>query len=454
MNQKKKTIINRKNLLVALFYMVTAAILFLAFFLTGKDENFVGPIWKILFIFLAPLILRLFVYIFLGPWYSVAMAIKDARLSRERKNYTPRVSLLLPAWNEEVGIIPTIQSALESDYRNLEIIVINDGSTDNTDSLVRQFIARNVKRIRESGKSIVYEYKTNGGKAKALNRGITLSSGDIIITIDADCILEPSAISNFVKRFRDPKVMCVAGNIMVGNTNTLLGIVQFFEYLFSFYLKKVDSLLNTIYIVGGAAAAYRRSVFEQFGYFSADTITEDIDLSIRIQDAGMKIEFAADAVVYTEGATDLGGLLKQRLRWKRGRIDTFWKYRYLFFSTKKRHNKLFTCVVLPFSVYSELELFLEVYIVGLFIMHLILSHNFSGFLIGLAILAFLFYLILSSPCNRKHFGPNVKYIFVGWMLFYIAIFVEYNALVKSIVGFMKKDEIRWQCWKRKGVFGE
>jgi biofilm PGA synthesis N-glycosyltransferase PgaC len=125
-------------------------------------------------------------------------------------------------------------------------------------------------------------------------------------------------------------------------------------------------------------------------------MTEDIDLSIRIQDAGMKIEFAADAVVYTEGAADINGLLKQRLRWKRGRIDTFYKYRHLFFSTRKKHNKLFTCLVLPFSIYSELELFFEVCIVGIFLVYVLLTLNFSGLLIGLSILSFVFYLLLFS----------------------------------------------------------
>lgn len=286
-----------------------------------------------------------------------------------------------------------------------------------------------------------------------MNRGIHISSGEIIITIDADCIIKQDTITNFVKRFRDPEIMCVAGNVIIGNTQSVLGIVQFFEFLFSFYLKKLDSMINSIYVVGGAAAAYRRIVFEKCGLFSEDCITEDIDLSIRIQDKGMKIEFAADAIVYTEGADTLKGLLKQRLRWKRGRLDTFYKFKHMFFSVKQKHNKLFTILILPLSIYSEIELFFNIFIFSTFLMYALLSFNFAGFFLGFSIIAFAFYLLLCSPYKKNHYIPNIGYICIGWLLFYIALFVEYNALINSLIGLLKKKEVKWQAWQRKGVFG-
>ncbi|MBN2534832.1 MAG: glycosyltransferase [Spirochaetales bacterium] len=450
---KKKIVSEKKDVVIFIFYGLTILVFFLAFMLPLKEGRPLLFIRTIIFIFMIPMLLKFFTYVLIGPWYSFIMAVKDITLARKYKQYYPRVSLLIPAWNEEVGIGSTLESVMKSNYHNLEVIIINDGSKDNTDKEVKRFIYNNRVIMQKTGISILYEYKVNEGKAKALNRGIALSSGEIIITIDADCIIKQNTIANFVKRFRDPKVMCVAGNVIIGNTQTILGIVQFFEFLLSFYLKKLDSIINSIYVVGGAAAAYRRTVFEKCGVFSEDCITEDIDLSIRIQESGMKIEFAADAIVYTEGAGDLKGLLKQRLRWKRGRLDTFRKFRHLFFSLKKQHNKLFTCLVLPLSLYAEIELFFTVFISGTFFLYALLSFNFSGVFLGLLIIAFVFYLLLCSPYKKKHYAPNIGYICIGWLLFYIALFVEYNALMKSLIGLIKKKEVKWQSWQRKGVFG-
>jgi poly-beta-1,6-N-acetyl-D-glucosamine synthase len=453
MDTKRKIIIDKKAIIFFLFYGVTVLVLFLAFHLPLRNENLLSAIRIIIFIFITPMLLKLFIYVFMGPWYSVIMSLKDRQLSERYGEYSPMVSLIIPAWNEEVGIISTLESVMRSTYHHLEVVVVNDGSTDKTDDKVKQFIRENQQKMQKTGISILYEYKKNEGKAKALNRGINISSGEIIITIDADCIIKENTIRNFVKRFRDPKVMCVCGNVVIGNTQTILGIVQFFEFLFSFYLKKLDSLMNTIYIVGGAAAAYRRTVFDQCGFFSENCITEDIDLSIRIQNMGMKIEFAADALVYTEGASDLKGLLRQRLRWKRGRLETFITYKHMFFSMKSQHNKLFTCLLLPLSLYAEVELFLTLIITGSFFTYTLLSYNFSGILTGCAIIAFIFYLLLCSPYKKQHFRSNIHYIFIGWLLFYIALFVEYNALLKSLAGLIKKKEVTWQSWQRKGVFG-
>jgi len=121
-------------------------------------------------------------------------------------------------------------------------------------------------------------------------------------------------MENFVKYFELPNVMAAVGNVKIGNTNSLIEIVQYLEFLFSFYFKKCDSIMNSIYIIGGAAGAFRKEVFEKLGGYDVKNITEDIELSFRIQHAGMKIVYAEDAIVYTEGATDFKGLIKQRLR--------------------------------------------------------------------------------------------------------------------------------------------
>jgi cellulose synthase/poly-beta-1,6-N-acetylglucosamine synthase-like glycosyltransferase len=451
MKTKKTNWMNGNLYFTILSHTATIIIaVFALVFSRNKIADF-NPVMFLAFVFLFPLLVRCFLYMLLGPWYRLVMNRKDARLSASAPDYAPKVSVIVPAYNEEVGIGRTLASLSRSDYDNLEIVVVNDGSKDNTDSVVRAYIDNFKAAHPDSEKSFAYVSKANGGKGRALNEGVRRSSGEIIVTVDADSIVLPDAVSCFVKRFRDPEVMCVAGNITVGNTNTLLGIVQFFEYSLAFYLKKVDSLLNTIFVVGGAAAAYRREVFDTLGLFDEDCITEDIEMSMKIQDAGMKIEFAADAIVCTEGASDLASLMKQRLRWKRGRLDTFYGFRRLFFSAAKRHNKLFTFVTLPLALYSEVELLFDFLIFGVFFFHSVSNGYVTGMLLAICTLSFMFFIVISSPYRKTHITEHLRYILTVWMLLYIATFVEYIALVRATLGFVRKQRVEWQKWERKGL---
>src|SRR6185369_13921111 len=165
------------------------------------------------------------------------------------------------------------------------------------------------------------------------------------------------AIKNMVKHFSDPQVASVAGNIVIDKLTKPIGLIQQLEYLYGFYFKRADSLLNSVYIVGGAAAGYRRKIIAVLGGFDEDIITEDIEMSTRLQDNGYHIRYAADAIVYTEGPSDFRGLCRQRLRWKFGRLLTFYKYRHLFFSLKAKHNAFLCFVILPIALFTELLLF-------------------------------------------------------------------------------------------------
>ncbi len=191
------------------------------------------------------------------PWHDVVNFFYNKKHRAEIEAYRPLVSVMIPAWNESQGILNTMKTVLLSTYRNMELVVVNDGSTDDSDKLIRNFLADyeswtdGVNDIR-----IIYDYKSNGGKGRALNRAIELSHGDIIISIDADCIVLPDTIENFVSCFSNPRVMAAVGNVKIGNTTKIIGVIQYLEYLFSFYFKKAESILNTIYIIGGAAGAF------------------------------------------------------------------------------------------------------------------------------------------------------------------------------------------------------
>lgn len=437
-------------------YVVTFCIVF-SVFLFSPTETYNFPVLRTIIISFATVLLtKYFVYMIISPWYDVKVAYHDIKNKKKIGEYNPLVSVMIPAWNESIGILTTVQSILASTYRNVEIVVVNDGSTDDSDEIIRKFKrSYNAKNRNTLDKiNIVYHYKQNGGKGAALNTAIKLSKGDILMSIDADCLVAPDTIGNFVRHFADPKIMAAVGNVKIGNTNGLLGTIQYLEFLFSFYFKKADSVMDTIYIIGGAAGAFRRETLEQVGIYNTTNITEDIELSVRIQDAGMKIAYVGDAIIYTEGATDIRGLMKQRLRWKRGRFETFFQHKHLFFSTKKYHNKLLTWIILPLAWFGELQLSLELFFLLFLYVYSFLIHDFSSFISGIVVVGFMFFIqmLFDDTSTRKTSFFMLSPI--GWLLFYVSTFVEFNALFKSIVGLIRKKELKWQKWERKGVMGD
>lgn len=434
-------------------YAFTFAIILSSFFL-HPEQGHDFPILRSVIVFFASVLLtKYFVYMLLSPWHDVVVAYTRIRHADRIKNYKPLVSVMIPAWNEEIGILTTIKTLLKSTYLRTELIVVNDGSTDGSDKLIRDFVHAYYESNPnpENRIEIVYHYKQNGGKGAALNTAIDLARGDILISVDADCSIMPTTIENFVKYFADPKVMAAVGNVKVGNTRTIVGVVQYLEFLFSFYFKKADSFMNTIYIIGGAAGAFRKETLQVVGTYNTKNITEDIDLSVRIQKAGFKIVYASDAVVYTEGATELNGLMKQRLRWKRGRFETFFDNNKLFFSREKHHNKLLSWVILPLAYFGEVQLTLELFFLAFLYVYSYLISDFTSFISGIVVVSSMFFVQMFFD-DRKAQGISFYLLSpIGWLLFYVATFVEFNALIKSVWGLIRKKELKWQKWQRKGV---
>ncbi len=444
-----------KVTIYGLLYAITFAIVFSVFMIAPRQTT-EFPILRTIIVFCASILLtKYFVYMIISPWYDVVIAYKKRKYAEALKTFNPRVSVMIPAWNESFGVLETISTLLKSTHKNMELVVINDGSTDDSDELVTKFkeIYDQKTKGRKNRIDLVYHYKQNGGKGAALNTAIELATGDILVSIDADCIVMPDTIENFVSCFVDPTVMAAVGNVKVGNTNTVVGVVQYLEFLFSFYFKKGDALMNTVYIIGGAAGAFRKETIEKVGAYNTRNITEDIELSVRIQSAGMKIAYVPDALIYTEGASDVSGLMKQRLRWKRGRFETFFQHTHLFFSTKKHHNKILSWVILPLAWFGEVQLAFEPFFLIFLYIYSFLVHDFASFISGIVVVGFMFYvqIFFDDKATRK-----ASFYFlspIGWLLFYVSTFVEFNALFKSIWGLMRKQELKWQKWQRKGVHG-
>src|SRR6202041_3399196 len=238
----------------------------------------------------------------------------------DHPEYKPNVTVLIPAYNEEAAIVNTAQSALACDYPKLEILVVNDGSTDRTAELVNANFSRE-PRVRLIS-------QPNRGKPAALNHGLAEASGEIIVSIDGDTIVDPEAIPRLVRHFADPKVGAVAGNVKVMNRNRWLTRWQALEYITSQNLeKRAFDLLNCIPVVPGAVGAWRSDLVRSCEGFSKDTVAEDTDLTITIRRSGWKILYDEDAIGHTEVPETVEALIRQRFRWTFGTIQAVWKHR-------------------------------------------------------------------------------------------------------------------------------
>lgn len=418
------------------------------------DNSSIYEILRFVTIFFAAIMLvKYVVFLFAAAVYSAVEAKRKARFSS--KEYTPKVSVLVPAWNEEVGIIKTIESVLENSYSNIELIVVNDGSTDKTDQLVRNFRDRYTMRaFQDLTKTLVYIEQENQGKGAALNSALEVATGEIIVTVDADSFLDRYAIKHIVEKFKDPSVDAVVGNVKVGGAITVVGLLQKLEYLFGFYFKRAHSVLGSEYIYGGACAAFRHETcFKEHGNFDTKSVTEDIDLSLRTRHHGLKAVYAEQAICVTEGASRLVDLVKQRLRWKRGRFSAFSKHRNLFFSRTKHHSKWLSWFVLPLAMLAEIQMIFEPIGVTLLVTYSLISGDYTSLALGI-LLIFITYVVVGLFTNRLRNAWVILVFPFTWPLFYILMWVEYGALVHSLKSIASGREVKWQRWERLGLIDD
>lgn len=229
------------------------------------------------------------------------------------------VTVMIPAYNEEAVIERSIRTVLASTDVRIEIIVIDDGSKDRTSEIVASAFA-DEPRVR----LLTLE---NGGKARALNRGLELATGEIVIALDADTQFEPTTIARLARWFGDPKLGAVAGNAKVGNRVNLVTKWQALEYITAQNLeRRALASLNAMTVVPGAVGAWRLEAIRSVGGYPDDTLAEDQDLTIAIQRAGWKVHYDQYAVAWTESPENFKGLAKQRFRWAYGTLQCLWKH--------------------------------------------------------------------------------------------------------------------------------
>ena len=259
---------------------------------------------------------------------------------RKRKNYAgpdyePRVAVLIPAYNEEKVIVRTIRSVMMSNYKNIRIIVIDDGSKDNTYRVAVDAYPADIA----SGRLTVLT-KANGGKADALNYGLARTREEIYVGIDADGVIAHDAITNLVPHFADPKVGAVAGNAKVGNRVNLWTRWQALEYITSqnFERRALD-LFDVVMVVPGAIGAWRTRAVKEGGGYHTNTVAEDADLTMNLLEQGYSVIYEDRALAFTEAPVNVNGLMRQRFRWSFGILQALFKHRGAI--TKRRAMGLF-----------------------------------------------------------------------------------------------------------------
>jgi len=281
-----------------------------------------------------------FISVYVQIFFLVTFLEKKKKIIKHGENlelsYYPTVTVAVPVYNEEDTIIKTTRSLLALDYPKdkIKIIIVDDGSKDNTWDVVQEF---------KDNPNVTLIKKENGGKHTAVNLALEHSTAEFFGCLDSDSLVHPQALKRILKYFeRDPKTMAVAPSIIVYNPNNLIQHAQSVEYDMSIYTKKMLGFMGGIHVTPGPFSIFRKKVFDELGPYKKAHNTEDQEIALRMQEHGYKIDHCPDAYVYTNTPNNVMKLYRQRLRWIYGFIKNLIDYRHMLFKKKYGTVALFT----------------------------------------------------------------------------------------------------------------
>ncbi|MEV7521324.1 glycosyltransferase [Streptomyces sp. NPDC091371] len=349
---------------------------------------------------------------------------------------TEPVTVLVPAYNERECIANTLNSLAASDYP-IEVIVIDDGSSDETADIVEEMDLPFVRLIR----------KENGGKPSALNAGIAAASHEIIVMMDGDTVFEPSTVRELVQPFADPGIGAVAGNAKVGNRDSLIGAWQHIEYVLGHNLdRRMYDVLGVIPTIPGAVGAFRKEALQRVGGMSDDTLAEDTDITIAVLCDGWRVVYAEHARAWTEAPASLQQLWSQRYRWSYGSMQAMWKHRSAVTARGPagRFGRLGMPLIVLFGVVAPMlaplvDLFLLYGV--LFVDATVTLTGWGSFILVQAVLSwYAFHLDREKPWHLISL-PIQQLVYRQLM---------YIVLLQSAITAMTGGRLRWQKLRRTG----
>ena len=301
-----------------------------------------------------------------------------------KSDFLPKVSLIIPAHNEEKIIVRAIESALETDYPNKEVIVVDDGSKDKTYQQAFPYFRKGLIKL-------LHRDVASGSKATALNYGLVFASGDVIVVADADTLIERSSLKEIVKPLSVPNVSAVSGNVRImegehGSRNLLVRL-QAYEYLISLELgRRFASIVRTLLIISGAFGAFWKENVRSLGEYDKDTMTEDFDITFKMRKLGKRLYFVDKAISWTFVPETWKDWRRQRTRWTKGQAETLWKHRNVLF--EKGFDVRFVAAVFDMLLLDVIVLFMRLTWFGY------LLFFYSPTFIYITIFSFMLYMIL------------------------------------------------------------
>ncbi|MGW2614113.1 bifunctional polysaccharide deacetylase/glycosyltransferase family 2 protein [Streptomyces sp. NPDC001500] len=356
---------------------------------------------------------------------------------------TRPVSVIVPAYNEKECIANTLKSLAKSTHP-IEVIVVDDGSTDDTSEIARAAARSlgmtNVRVIRQD----------NAGKPAALNNGVRNAAHDIVVMMDGDTVFEPEAVHHLVQPFANPKVGAVAGNAKVGNRDTVIGAWQHIEYVMGFNLdRRMYDLLRCMPTIPGAIGAFRRDAVLEAGGMSEDTLAEDTDITIAMHRAGWQVVYQEHAKAWTEAPGSLKQLWSQRYRWSYGTMQALWKHRRSL--TDKGPSGRFGRVGMPLVVLFQIVTPVFAPLIDVFTVYSMIFIDFRA-----ALLAWLAVLGVQLGCAAYAFRlDREKYRYLLMMPLQQLAYRQmmYLVLIHSCITALTGGRLRWQKLKRTGEVG-
>jgi cellulose synthase/poly-beta-1,6-N-acetylglucosamine synthase-like glycosyltransferase len=308
----------------------------------------------------------LYIAIFIGLYFEVFALLtylsRDARERRlrqaAREGHFPEVAVIVPCYNEETTVVGTVNSLLALDYpaERLSVIIVDDGSIDGTPRALARYAADpRVTVIRTE----------NRGKHEALNTGMRSTAAPFVACLDADSFVHRDALREAVTHFTDETVGAVTSSLTVHNPQNPLERMQYAEYLMGVSLRHILSAVNGLYVTPGPFSLYRRDVVERLGGFRSAHNTEDMEIAMRMQKAGYRIENAPRSLVFTKAPTTVRSLVKQRTRWTTGFIRNGYDYRELFGNPRYGALGLLVLPLGVFAIVSGIGLFVLLIVRGI-----------------------------------------------------------------------------------------
>lgn len=358
----------------------------------------------------------------------------------------PLVSILVPCFNEELNVRQTLLAALEQAYPNIEVIAINDGSNDNTEQVLNQL-------SQEHEKLRIIHLATNQGKAMALRMGAVTANGDYLVCIDGDALLDPEGVNYLVApMLQHSDVGAITGNPRVRTRSTLIGRIQVGEFSSIIGLiKRTQRVYGKIFTISGVIASFRRQALEEVDYWSLDMITEDIDVTWKLQLAGWQVFYEPRALCWVLMPETLKGLFKQRLRWAQGGAETFLKYTPQVLRWENRSMWPLTIEYLLSTLWSfALAVAVLVWLAGKLLplssaMHIngLFPPSFTGMVLaGMCILQFMVSTLIDrryEPDLHRSMFWIIWYPFVYWLINFLTTLWSFPMVMLRL----RRQRARW-----------